>query len=86
MISVHLKAEVPDDRRIVVTLPSEVPPGPVELEVIVRTPTDSANGTPAEAVKKKDRFCLADWFEGQSEDWGDQIRSDDVEGFTGRRY
>jgi len=46
----------------------------------------SLNDSPLPAVKKKPRTSLADWAEAHSENWGDRIRSDDVESFTGRRY
>jgi plasmid stability protein len=46
----------------------------------------ATNGKPAPTVKKKPRTSLTDWAEENSEDWGDRIRSDDVESFTGRRY
>jgi hypothetical protein len=29
---------------------------------------------------------VADWAEQNADDWGDQLSSEDVEGFTGRRY
>lgn len=35
---------------------------------------------------KRTGTSLADWAEQNAEDWGDHLRSDDVEGFTGRRF
>ena len=32
------------------------------------------------------RTSLADWADENAEHWGDELRSDDVEGFTGRRF
>ena len=51
-------------------------------------PTPSTNGAgAARAAKKKPfRTSLADWAEENAEHWGDELRSDDVEGFTGRRF
>ena len=64
----------------------------VEAEVVsLLTSALSANGAPtngkpAPAAKKKPGTSLADWAEENAEDWGDRIRSDDVESFTGRRF
>jgi len=35
---------------------------------------------------KRPGTSLADWAEENAEDWGDQLTSEDVEGFTGRRF
>jgi hypothetical protein len=35
---------------------------------------------------KRPGSSLAEWAEENAEDWGGQLRSDDVEGFTGRRF
>ena len=35
---------------------------------------------------KRPGTSLADWAEQNAEDWGDQLSSEDVEGFTGRRF
>ena len=43
MITLRIKADVQNDRRVVVTLPPEVPTGPAELVVTVESPM--ANGT-----------------------------------------
>jgi hypothetical protein len=77
MITLRLTADVQDDRRVVLTLPSEVPTGLTELVVTI----DSSIPT-----IKRPRTSLADWADANAEHWGDQLRSDDVEGFTGRRF
>ncbi|HEV3146883.1 MAG TPA: hypothetical protein VGZ47_23550 [Gemmataceae bacterium] len=77
MITMHLTVDVPDDRKVVVTLPPEVPTGTTELVISV------ASVPPG---NKKPRTSLSQWAEAQGEHWGDQICSENVEGFTGRRY
>ena len=77
MITMQITVDVKDDRQIVLTLPPEVPIGQTELVVRV---------TPKKNEGKKPGTSLADWAEANAEDWGDQISSEDVEGFTGRRY
>jgi hypothetical protein len=37
-----------------------------------------------ETRPKRPGTSLADWAEQNAEDWGDQLSSEDVEGFTGR--
>ncbi len=78
MITFRISTDITADRRIVLTLPSEVPTGKAELVVTVATPTAQE--------EKKPRSSLADWAEANAEHWGNQLRSEDVEGFTGRRY
>ena len=78
MISMQITVEVKDDRQVLLTLPPEVPTGQTDLVV---------NVTPKTSVQpKKPGTSLAEWAEANAEDWGDQISSDDVESFTGRRY
>ncbi len=77
MITMQITVEIQDDRRVVLNLPPEVPTGPSDLVVTV---------TPQPAEKKKPRTSLAEWANANAEDWGDTIRSEDVEGFTGRRF
>lgn len=88
MRKLHLTAIVSEDHKLVVSLPPEVPPGPVEIDLTIREHRPaSGNGAVQEGASSDEPyFCLADWFEKHSEHWGDEIRSDDVEGFTGRRY
>jgi hypothetical protein len=78
MITFRITAEVKDDRRVVLTLPPEVPTGQAELVVTV--------DSPAPENKQPPRTSLADWAEANAENWGQQLNSEDVEGFTGRRF
>lgn len=78
MVTFRVSTEVPEDRRVVVVLPPEIPPGKAELIVTV----ESQNGAQA----KRPGTSLADWAEANAEHWGDRLSSEDVEGFTGRRY
>ena len=77
MITLQITVDVKDDRQVVLTLPTEVPIGQTELLVTI---------SPQPAQKKKPRTSLAEWAEANAEAWGDKIRSEDVESFTGRRY
>ena len=77
MITMQITVEVKDDRQVVLTLPPEVPTGQTELVVTI---------SPQPSAQKKPRTSLAEWAEANAEDWGDKIRSEDVESFTGRRY
>jgi hypothetical protein len=76
MITIRISADIPDDRRVVVTLPPNVPTGKNELIVSIAS-------EPAETMKSP-RSSLADWAEAHAEHWGNQLNSADVEGFTGR--
>jgi hypothetical protein len=54
MITLRMTADVSDDRRVVVTLPAEVPTGKAELVVTVESANGSAlqlRGIPASAVR-----------------------------------
>lgn len=54
MITVRMTAEVLDDRRVVLTLPREVPTGRTELVVTVESHNGSQphpRGVPAEAIR-----------------------------------
>ena len=77
MITFRITTDVKDDRRVVLTLPPEVPTGQAELVVSVNSPSPE---------KKPPRTSLADWAEANAEHWGEQLSSEDVEGFTGRRF
>jgi len=77
MITFRMTTDVKDDRRVVLTLPPEVPTGQTELVVIVAPPAIDG---------KKPRTSLSEWAEANAEDWGNQLSSEDVEGFTGRRF
>jgi hypothetical protein len=76
MITLQVTVDVKDDRRVVLTLPPEVPVGPAEMVVTI----SQQAGT-----KKPARTSLAEWAETNGEHLGDRISSEDVEGFTGRR-
>jgi len=76
MITMRMTADVPADRQLTFTLPNEVPLGPVEVVVTVETP----------ARQKKPRTSLSQWADENAEHWGDEMNSEDVEGFTGRSY
>lgn len=77
MITFRITAVVQDDRRVVLTLPPEVPTGQAELVVSVDSSAPE---------KKSPRTSLADWAEANAEHWGTRLSSEDVEGFTGRRF
>ena len=79
IITLHMMVNVHDNRQITLTLPPEVPTG--ETEIVV-----SVAAAPAQTHAKKPRTSLSQWAESTSENWGDRIRSEDVESFTGRRY
>ncbi|MBN2580252.1 MAG: hypothetical protein JXB10_14780 [Pirellulales bacterium] len=76
--TIRVLTDVKEDHQVTVTLPPEVPTGPVELVVNVSSPT-------AESPKKP-RTSLAEWADEFAEHWGDRIRSTDVSSFTGRRF
>lgn len=74
MFSFQQDVEVPADRRIVIELPPEVPVGPARLTL--SSPPDSSPKPSS----------LAAWARENAEDLGANIRSTDVEGFTGRSF
>jgi hypothetical protein len=78
MITFRITTDVTDERQVTLTLPAEVPTGKVELVVSVA----ASNGP----EQKQPRSSLADWAEANAEHWGNQMSSQDVEGFTGRRF
>lgn len=75
MITVRVSADIHEDRRVVLTLPLEVPVGRSELIVSVAE-------SPSEASRP--RSSLADWAEQNAEHWGNRLNAKDVEAFTGR--
>lgn len=77
MFTFRFTAELKDDHRIVLTLPPEVPTGPTELTVSV--------ASSAKRVKRP-RTSLATWAEEHAENWAEKLNSEDVDGFTGRRF
>jgi hypothetical protein len=76
MITVRVSADIHEDRRVVLTLPPEVPVGRSELIVSV-----AAEPKPEST---RSRSSLADWAERNAEHWGSRLSAQDVEGFTGR--
>ena len=78
MITFRVSADVKEDRRVVLTLPENVPTGAAELVVSV---------APARDVQRKPpRSSLASWAEENAEHWGNRLSALDVEGFTGRSF
>ena len=77
MISFQVTTDVKDDRRVVLILPPEVPTGQTKLVVTVESPSPP---------NKQSRTSLAEWAETNGELWGKKLSSEDVEGFTGRRF
>jgi hypothetical protein len=76
MITVRISADIHEDRRVVLTLPPEVPIGPSELIVSV--------AAKQETESTRSSFSLADWAEQNAEHWGNRLSAQDVESFTGR--
>jgi len=77
MFTLRIAADIKDDSRVVLTLPPEVPTGWTELVITVESPPPK---------KKQPRTSLANWAEANAEPWGTRLSSEDVEGFTGRRF
>jgi hypothetical protein len=77
MITLRITTDVKTDRRVVVTLPPEVPTGQANLVITVESPQPQV---------KQPRTSLAAWADANAEDWGTRLNSEDVEGFTGRRF
>jgi hypothetical protein len=75
MITVRVSADIHEDRRVVLTLPPEVPVGRSELIVSIAEPQPEAS---------RPRSSLADWAEQYAEHWGHRLSATDVGGFTGR--
>ena len=77
MYTIRLLADIGTDRQINIVLPPDAPTGKSELELSIKPQTEQ---------KKLPRTSLTEWAKEFSEDWGDRLKSTDVEGFTGRRY
>jgi hypothetical protein len=77
MYTIRLLADIGADRQINLVLPPDAPTGKSELELNIKPQTER---------KKLPRTSLTEWATEFAEDWGDQLKSTDVEGFTGRRY
>jgi hypothetical protein len=76
MITIRVSAQVESDRRVVLTLPPEVPLGRNDLTVSIAPASLEASREP--------RSSLADWADAHAEHWGSRLSAADVEGFTGR--
>jgi hypothetical protein len=63
MITLRITADIKEDRRVILTLPSEVPTGPAEVIVTVEQAVSGDNVQQA---------GLADWAEEQTEANGDE--------------
>lgn len=79
MITIHVSANVESDRRVVLTLPPEVPIGRNEFIVSITPAPLESRELPGQR-----QFSLADWAETNAEHWGSRLNATDVEGFTGR--
>ena len=77
MITFQITTDVKEDRRVTLILPPEVPTGQTKLVVTVAS---------SALEKEQPRTSLADWAEQNAENWGNKLSSEDVEGFTGRRF
>jgi len=77
MIAFQTSADVSDDRQVTLKVPPEVPVGKHDFVVTVADRSDTV---------KRPRSSLADWAERNAESWGERLNSEDVEGFTGRRF
>jgi hypothetical protein len=76
MITARISADIHEDRRVVLTLPPEVPVGRSELIVsVTEEPQPKA---------LRPRSSWSEWAEQNAEHWGDRLSSQDVEGFTKR--
>lgn len=77
MFTLHCKVSVAEDRKLVVTLPPEVPVGELDIELTVREPSEpTTRRVPS----------LMEWAEANARKFHDAFNSEDVESFTGRRY
>ena len=78
MVTFRVQADVTEDRRIELTVPSDVPLGRAEFVVALVAPT--------ERESKTTRTSLAAWVDECAENWDDKLDSTDVTGFTGRSF
>jgi hypothetical protein len=76
--TIRILTEVKENHQMTVTLPPEIPTGPAEVVVNISTPPG--------ALPPNKRTSLIQWADEFAEHHGDQIRSTDVESFTGRRF
>jgi hypothetical protein len=90
MQSFETVAQVSDDHTLTVVIPPEFPTGQVRV-MLIPIPDEAPyiRGVEAGIPYTRGKLpptSLAEWAEQNAEHWGDRIRSDDVESFTGRRY
>ena len=72
-----------------VVVPSSPLPEGTQVEIQLKSNRPEATPEAVEPVPpagKQPRTSLADWAEANAEHWGDRLSSEDVEGFTGRRF
>ena len=91
MQSFQTVAHITDDGTLTVVVPPEFPKGQVQVTLTAFSDEDLpfTRGVKAGISYTKGRLprtSLADWADEHAEHWGNQMRSDDVEGFTGRRF
>jgi hypothetical protein len=63
MITFRINADIRDDRRVVLVLPSEVPTGQAELTVMIEQPV---------SVSRRDQVGAAEWVEERTGLNGDE--------------
>lgn len=73
----HFEAEVTSDRKLILTMPPEVPIGKVRVDVTVPAAKKLCDGTIP---------SLVEWAEQNAGEYDDPFTSEDVDGFTGRRF
>ncbi|MBI1313279.1 hypothetical protein GC176_18465 [bacterium] len=78
MVTFRVQADITEDRRIELTVPNDVPLGRAEFVVALVAPANDEQRPP--------RTSLAAWAEDNAEEWGKQLDSTDVAGFTGRSF
>ena len=77
MYTIRILTDIGADRHINLILPPDAPTGKSELELNIK---------PQIEQKKLPRTSLTEWAKEFAEDWGERLKSTDVEGFTGRRF
>jgi hypothetical protein len=90
MQSFQTVAQVADDGILTVVVPPEFPKGQVQVMLMPISPDlPYIEGVEAGIPYTQGKLpptSLTEWAQTNTEQWGDQIRSDDVESFTGRRF
>jgi hypothetical protein len=87
LVTIRTRATVKKDRKLIVKLPAGAPTGDLDVEVTIQRHT--ANGVARSGKKKRAPYSepgLLEWSRENPGHFGDEMRSDDVEGFTGRRF